>query len=58
MLNGLEMLIGSGVSDVARDGVPGFVANRFPPTFPWRTLAANVMQSFVVGLTFNLTIGL
>jgi fluoride exporter len=44
------VIIGSGLGGMARYGVSGGVARRIGETFPWGTLAVNVLGSFVIGL--------
>lgn len=39
---------------LARYGLGGYIANRFPSAFPWETLIINVSGSFIIGLLFVL----
>lgn len=47
--------IGSAVGGMARYWCSGFVADRWGETFPWGTIAVNVIGSFVIGLVATLT---
>lgn len=49
MLAYLWVAIGGALGSVARFWASGIVANRFGSTFPWGTLAVNVIGSFVIG---------
>jgi CrcB protein len=40
------------VGALARYGIGGFLAQRFPSSFPWETLMINVTGSFLLGLLF------
>src|SRR5689334_4519962 len=44
------VMMGSALGGMARYGVSGAVARRIGETFPWGTLAVNVVGSFVIGL--------
>ncbi|MFO1126969.1 MAG: fluoride efflux transporter CrcB [Rhodospirillales bacterium] len=41
--------IGSALGGMARYWCSGFVAARFGETFPWGTIAVNIIGSFVIG---------
>jgi CrcB protein len=41
--------IGSALGGMARYWCSGFVAERFGETFPWGTIAVNVVGSFIIG---------
>jgi CrcB protein len=49
MLAYLWIGIGSALGGMARYWCSGFVAARFGETFPWGTIAVNVIGSFVIG---------
>ena len=42
--------LGSALGGVARNGLSAWVAHRAGDTFPWGTLAVNVLGSLVVGM--------
>lgn len=49
MLVYLWIGLGSALGGMARYWCSGFVAARFGETFPWGTIAVNVIGSFVIG---------
>lgn len=49
MLAYLWIGIGSALGGMARYWCSGFVATRLGETFPWGTIAVNVLGSFVIG---------
>ena len=49
MLSYLWIGIGSALGGMARYWCSGFVAARFGETFPWGTIAVNIIGSFVIG---------
>ena len=55
MLNCLIVFLGSGLGGGLRYLMSGFVASRFGETFPFGTLAVNVIGSFAVGFFATLT---
>ena len=46
----LLIAIGSAIGGVARHGAGAWIALRFGQTFPWGTLAVNVLGSFAIGV--------
>ena len=48
----LVVCMGGFIGTGARYGMSGWVAHRFGETFPWGTLAVNVVGSFAVGLVY------
>ena len=46
------VLIAGALGALARYGLGGYIANRYPSVFPWETLVINVTGSFVLGLLF------
>jgi CrcB protein len=54
VLYGLIML-GSALGGGARYWCSGFVATHFGETFPWGTMAVNIVGSFVIGFFATLT---
>jgi CrcB protein len=44
--------IAGALGALARYGLGGFIANRFPSTFPWETFVINISGSFIIGLLF------
>ena len=57
MLAYLWIAIGGALGSMARYGVGGLVANKFPAsqTFPWGTLVVNVSGSFIIGFLGAMT---
>lgn len=55
MFRFLMVCLGGFVGTGARYGLNGWVAHRFGETFPWGTLAVNVLGSFAIGVLFFLT---
>lgn len=51
----LWVAAGSALGGMARYWCSGFVAGRVGETFPWGTLAVNILGSFVIGLFGGLT---
>jgi len=51
----LWIALGSAIGGIARYWTSGLVAIQFGETFPWGTLAVNVLGSFVIGLIATLT---
>jgi len=51
----LWIALGSGLGGMARFALSGFVAHHFGETFPWGTLAVNILGSFVIGFFATLT---
>ena len=51
----LWVAIGSALGGMARYWCSGFVAERVGETFPWGTLAVNVIGSFAIGALASLT---
>jgi fluoride exporter len=49
MLAYLWIAIGSALGGMARYWCSGFAAARFGETFPWGTIAVNVIGSFIIG---------
>ena len=49
MLSYLWIGIGSALGGMARYWCSGFAAARFGETFPWGTIAVNIIGSFVIG---------
>ncbi len=50
VMRGLLLIaLGSALGGVARNGLTGWVTQRAGETFPWGTLAVNVLGSLVVG---------
>jgi CrcB protein len=49
MLSYLWISIGSALGGMARYWCSGFVAVRLGETFPWGTIAVNIIGSFVIG---------
>ena len=47
--------LGGALGTLARYGLSGLVAVQFGETFPWGTLAVNVLGSFVIGFAAVLT---
>ena len=47
--------LGSGLGGMLRYWLSGLVASRVGETFPWGTLAVNVLGSFLIGLIAGLT---
>jgi CrcB protein len=44
--------IAGALGALARYGLGGFIASRYPSAFPWETLIINVSGSFILGLLF------
>lgn len=55
MLIYLWIAFGGAIGSVARFALSGLVANQFGETFPWGTLAVNVVGSFAIGFFATLT---
>lgn len=51
----LWIFLGGGLGSIARYAGSGLVARQFGETFPWGTLAVNVVGSFVIGFFATLT---
>jgi CrcB protein len=51
----LWVALGSALGGVARYACSGWVAQRFGETFPWGTIAVNVVGSFLIGLVATVT---
>jgi CrcB protein len=51
----LWIALGGALGSMARYGCSGLVARWFGETFPWGTLAINVVGSFVIGFFATLT---
>jgi CrcB protein len=51
----LWIALGSALGGVARYGCSSLIATWFGETFPWGTLAVNVVGSFVIGFFATLT---
>jgi CrcB protein len=51
----LYIALGSALGGVARYACTGWIAQQFGETFPWGTIAVNVMGSFLIGLVATLT---
>ena len=51
----LLIALGGALGSVARFALSGFVAHHWGETFPWGTLAVNVLGSFVIGFFATLT---
>ncbi|OIR15001.1 putative fluoride ion transporter CrcB [mine drainage metagenome] len=47
--------LGSALGGVSRFALSGYVAHHFGETFPWGTLAVNVIGSFVIGFFATVT---
>ena len=48
----LGVAVAGALGALARYGLGGYIANRYPSVFPWETLVINVTGSFVLGLLF------
>jgi CrcB protein len=48
----IGVAIAGALGALARYGLGGLIANRYPSAFPWETLVINVSGSFVLGLLF------
>lgn len=48
----LGVAVAGALGALARYGLGGFIATRYPSSFPWETLIINVSGSFVLGLMF------
>ena len=46
--------IAGALGALARYGLGGYIASRFPSAFPWETFVINISGSFVIGLLFVL----
>ncbi|MHB8527898.1 MAG: fluoride efflux transporter CrcB [Caulobacteraceae bacterium] len=55
MITYIWIAVGSALGGVARYGMSSLIAGWFGQTFPWGTLAVNVVGSFVIGFFVNLT---
>jgi len=53
----LLVVVGSGIGGMARYGLTQLAVNRLGRTFPWGTLAVNVLGSFAIGLFLGYTGG-
>lgn len=51
----LAVVAGGAIGTAARYFTSGMVANAFGETFPWGTLAVNVIGSFIIGFFATLT---
>ena len=51
----IYIMIGSALGGAGRYWCSGFVAQNFGETFPWGTIAVNVVGSFVIGFFATLT---
>ena len=51
----LWVALGSAIGGAARYWASGLVARWIGETFPWGTIAVNVLGSFLIGLVFTLT---
>ncbi len=47
--------VGGGLGSIARFASSGYVARHFGETFPWGTLAVNVVGSLIIGFFATLT---
>lgn len=55
MITYLWIALGSALGGMARFACSSLIANWFGQTFPWGTLAINVLGSFVIGFFATLT---
>ncbi len=46
--------IAGALGALARYGLGGYVANRFPSAFPWETFVINISGSLIIGVLFVL----
>ena len=54
-MNLLLVILGSGLGGGLRYWLSGFIAHHFGETFPWGTLAVNVIGSFAIGFFATMT---
>jgi CrcB protein len=52
----LWVALGGAAGSVARFWLNGFVSERYGATFPWGTMAVNVLGSFVIGVLGAMTL--
>ncbi|PNZ26706.1 CrcB-like protein [Staphylococcus petrasii] len=56
MINGLLIMLGGGLGAVVRAWLTDFTKSKWPSPLPIATLIVNIVGSFLIGLTFGVTL--